>query len=79
VDVLRLVGIAQFPHDCVVDLRSARRYGKPPVVLVERFTGERLDVQAGAVSSDLDGIGSQPKVVAQCLWNVAGLEPGTVQ
>jgi hypothetical protein len=60
---LALAGIAQRPHDRVVDLGSACRYDKAPVSLFESATGEWLDAQTGAVGRHLNLTRLEPKVV----------------
>jgi len=65
--VLPLEGIAQRPHDLVVDFRPARRNHESPIPLVERVAGKRLDTQSSAVGSYLDLARSEPEVIAKAL------------
>ena len=64
---LALAGIAKRPDEVVIDLRARARDHEPPVALIERFRGQRLDAQPGSLSGHFDLAGSQTDVIAQLL------------
>jgi hypothetical protein len=68
--VLLLPGIAQQPHEAVVDRETCGRDNQPAVALLEGLVpGDRLDAQGRSGSGHFDLARSKAKLVPKLLRN----------